>query len=394
MFSKPINPDTMFNAHGKNAAMHKNSIVYNEFTISDYMTNNEGLTKMKIPELKNICKNNRLHISGTKPVLIERIHTFYKKYGIAIKIQKIIRGYFVRASFKLRGAAFKNRAICTNTTDFYTMEPLDEIPFSKFYSYTDAQNFTYGFDIDSLIELYNKKGRIINPYNREKITFQTMNQILQLNRLIRIVFKPDDPPVNSITQSYTQSYNIQNVVIHQSSNQSTSNQLAPMNNTAATLPITTNETSQPVIIPRMTEQQLTEIRVRPVADRVTAIFMEIDQLGHYTDVAWFNNLDKRQLYNFYREIYSIWRFRAQLPYMTKFRICPFDPVANIFPALNYEMITVDALKEGCLQIIENMVYMGYDAEYRNLGAFHILTAFTAVSIPARTQMPWLYESIY
>jgi hypothetical protein len=390
MLSKPINPNTMYQNNRKNAVIHKNSIVYNEFTISDY-TNNDGLTKMKIPELKNICKNNRLHISGTKPVLIERIHTFFKKYGIAIKIQKMIRGYFVRASFKLRGDAFKNRAICTNTTDFYTMEPLDEISFSKFYSYTDAQKFTYGFDIDSLIELYNKKGRIINPYNREKISFQTMNQILQLNRLINIVFKPivfnpDEPHVNSTTQPDTQ-----NIIIPQL----VGNQHATMNNTTYALPISTNETTgQTIVIPRMTEQQLTEIRVRPIPERVTAIFMEIDQLGHYTDVAWFNNLDKRQLYNFYREIYSIWRFRAQLPYMTKFRICPFDPVANIFPALNYEMMTVDELKEGCLQIIENMVYMGYDAEYRNLGAFHILTAFTSVSIPARTQMPWLYESIY
>ena len=40
-----------------------------------------------------------------------------------------------------------------------------------------------------------------------------------------------------------------------------------------------------------------------------------------------------------------------------------------------------------------MVYMGIDADHRNLGAFHILTALTIVSIPARTAMPWLYESI-
>ena len=56
-------------------------------------------------------------------------------------------------------------------------------------------------------------------------------------------------------------------------------------------------------------------------------------------------------------------------------------------------MTIELLKEGCLKIIENMVYMGIDADHRNLGAFHILTALTIVSIPARTAMPWLYESI-
>ena len=438
MLSKPINPNTMFNTHMKTAAMQKNSIVYNDFTISDYTNNNASLTKMKMPELKYICKSNRLHVSGTKPILIDRIHEFYKKYGIAIKIQKWVRGYYVRASFKMRGAAFKNRAICTNTTDFYTMEPLEEISFRKFYSYTDEKNFTYGFDIDSLIELYNKKGRIVNPYNRDKITFQTRDQILRLYRLIGIVYKENDDieptavnlfdhvsghafgrasgQVSGHAAGHSFGHALQNTfspnhVQHQTLNQNNNiitTALQPLNHgqphgqpennnqalmpTQTSMPISINEvTGQPA---RMTEHQLSVIREKSSADRIIAVFMDIDQLGHYTDVSWFNNLDKRQCFQFYREIINIWRFRAQIPYMTKFRICPYDPVSNIFPLLNFETISVDTLKEGCLRVIENMVYMGYDTDHRNLGAYHILTAFTVVSIPARTQMPWLYESIY
>jgi hypothetical protein len=142
----------------------------------------------------------------------------------------------------------------------------------------------------------------------------------------------------------------------------------------------------------MTTAQLVEIRTRPVNDRIIAVFMDIDQLGHYTNNAWFQNLEKRQYYNFFREIYNIWRFRAQLSYIVKSRICSYDPTA-VFQVINYEEMTIDVLREGCLKIIENMVYMGVDTDHRNLGAFQILTALTIVSIPARQAMPWLYESI-
>ena len=105
------------------------------------------------------------------------------------------------------------------------------------------------------------------------------------------------------------------------------------------------------------------------------------------------NLNKRQYYNFFREIYNLWRFRAQMSFFTKRRICGFDPT-DVFPlTLNFEETTVETFKEGCLKIIENMVYMGVDTDHRNLGAFHILTALTCVSQSAREALPWLYESI-
>jgi hypothetical protein len=44
--------------------------------------------------------------------------------------------------------------------------------------------------------------------------------------------------------------------------------------------------------------------------------------------------------------------------------------------------------------MENMVYCGVDDEYRKIGALHVLTALTGVSIGARTSMPWLYEALY
>jgi len=46
-----------------------------------------------------------------------------------------------------------------------------------------------------------------------------------------------------------------------------------------------------------------------------------------------------------------------------------------------------------LQIMEHLAYTGVDQEFRKLGILYILTALTMVSIPARTAIPWLYDSM-
>ena len=390
-----------------------NKKIIDNTTVSNVLINNvivnklgsdlPNLLKLKIPELKIIAKYNRLHISGTKPALIARIQDYYKKCTIAIKIQKMARGFFVRLSFKLRGDGFKDRTKCTNMTDFLTMEPLNEIPHMKFFSFTDDNNFIYGFDIDSLISLYQNKGKLINPYNRERFKTKTIIDILKLYGLSTFIYKHTvpEPPVNSVA----------------------TNQLvtAPMPSTNIPAPILASLTatlaatvSGPILAslssgisipmpapqinpfsgnpPRMTSFQLNEIRGRPLNTRIISVFMEMDQLGHYTNTVWFQELDKRQLFIFFKEIYAIWRFRAQLSATTKYNICRYDPI-GVFQNLNYDVISFDELQEGCLKIFENMVYMGIDTDHRNLGTFHMLTALTIVSIPARNAMRWLYESI-
>ena len=71
VFSKPIDagdyePDQKTN-------LKKTNINYTNYT------NSTILTKHKIPELKQIAKENKLHVSGSKPQLIERIHNFFVK---------------------------------------------------------------------------------------------------------------------------------------------------------------------------------------------------------------------------------------------------------------------------------------------------------------------------
>ena len=398
MLSKPMNVYATI-SRDCTANIVVSSLSINEkfpiLTLTEYIKNPSNLTKMKIPELKSIAKYNKLHVTGTKPVLIQRIIEYYTKCIFAIKIQKMLRGHFTRYSFKLRGSGFKNHTICTNTTDFLTMDPLDEIPHSRFYSYTDERQFTYGFDLNSLISIYKKKGKIVNPYNREKISLATLHAILKLYRLIGFIYKDyeyelDTPPTPII------STNIQPVFLNNVPSRTNILTQTIMRPSAAAaqvnLPLIDLSNNILVQSNQMTNLQLSDIRTRPVNDRIIAVFMDMDQLGHYTNNAWFQELDKRQYYNFFREIYNIWRFRAQLSYFTKLRICPFDPT-DVFGSIIYDDMTIENTREGCLRIVENMVYMGADTDHRNLGTFHILSALTVVSPPARQALPWLYESV-
>jgi hypothetical protein len=274
---------------------------------------------------------------------------------------------------KLKGEAFKNKKICVNESDFYTLDPLEDIPYDEFYSYKDSNNFVYGFNITSLITLFKQKGKIINPYNREKVDFKIMNDIFTLYKLTKIIFphifieKPDEP---------------------------------------TTIPITNNQPHQNRVVTNVTNNhQLTEnvelhnrmqrIREKPINIRILELFMEIDLLGNYTDSNWFINLEKREYIRYYRYLYDIWHYRGQMTHETKRRICRLhDPFINTsLSSLNLPTTTTDDCRAVCLYIMENMVYTGIDIEYQKLGALHVLSVLTIVSMDARRNMMWLYESL-
>jgi len=339
---------------------------------TDFIANKMNLKKFKLPELKSIAKNLRLFITGSKSILIERIETYFNKVSNSIKIQKIFRGYIVRKSFELRGDAFKNKALCVNNTDFYTLEPLDEINFELFYSYKDSKNFHYGFNITSLIKLMkNKTNQILNPYNREIISKNEIKSISSLYKKIYLLFssvlEPEDvpptvnpTPINQPPRSNTLYINLQHANLI-----------------------------------REVTNKITEIRNKEINVRINQLFMEIDQLGNYTCAEWFFSLNVREYVRLYRTLYDIWNYRAELSREIKQKICILnDPFFNIFnERIYYNDVSLQRIQEACLIVFENLVFTGIDIEYRKLGAIHALTALTVVSQNARNSMPWLYESI-
>jgi len=375
----------------------KNTENKHEITFENYYKHNLTLSVYKLPELKETARKCKINISGTKQKLIERIEEQFDKIKKAHIIQKIFRGSIVRNSFKLRGPAFKNRSICNNDNDFVTMEPLNEISDEYFYSYTDKQNFTYGFNIVSLVQMLKSKGKLVNPYNREKIAPEIIKNIISLYTINCILY-PDFKEENKNLNIYT-SNNCQTIRNRIISNQNNYTSFENQHNRSSILTNnyrpTINHSS--LINPQDIERynKIREIQSRPIAQRINDLFIEFDNLGNYTQSTWFNSLDLRDYARLYRSLYDIWNYRGNLSREVRLRICPFyGPFDGIFARpINHQDLNVEQLKLACLIVLENMTYSGIDEDHRKLGAFHALSGVTIVSPGARNAMPWLYESV-
>lgn len=331
--------------------MQVQSKMNNIINYYDFFKDNIILQKYRVFELKNIAKKYKLHVTGTKPTLIERITTYFIKIRNIVKIQSLIRRHIIKNIILLKGPALYDRKICTNETDFYTLEPLENINYYDFFSYKDEEGFVYGFDINSLITLLRKKSVIHNPYNRKIMSFDTIRNVSVISKLNR------------------QIYNIKNDSFN------------------------CEQTMREQTIDRMNN-----IRNNNMNQRVRNLFYEIDLLGNYTSSDWFHGLSTDDCIIFLRQIWDIWNYRSNMPMLTRKRICPyFNPfyegVHNI-NVRNNNIRDLEALKKTCITIMENFIYTGINDEYKQLGAILVLTALTSVSNEAREQMPWLYESLH
>ena len=134
-------------------------------------------------------------------------------------------------------------------------------------------------------------------------------------------------------------------------------------------------------------------RAKSISERTQALFMEIDQLGNYSDCSWFDNLERRDYLRYFRILKDIWCYRAQIPINVKIKICPLWDPFIMLSTDDLIDLTTEQLKSRCLCVMEDMVYTGVDVEFKTLGAFHVLSVLTVVSRDARLNMPWLYESL-
>jgi len=310
-------------------------------TIYDY----NKLTKFNynIQQLKTFAKHYKLKISGTKKELIIRIYVFLQLSYYVTKIQKIFRGSLQRKFNILHGPAFKNRKLCTNDTDFITMDNLNELDFNQFFSYKDVDGFIYGFNLASIYTLIytknNSKKSSQNPYNRNIIPADVLINIKILVKIGKILKK--------------------NVYLEIQ--------------------------DEPDII---SNEKVIELRA-------LTLFQNIDSLGNYSNSEWFLSLSRSNLIKFVRELTDIWEYRAQLSLEIKNKICP--PNGNPFRNLSIPYIHTEPdlnnVKKVILEVLEKLVNNGIDADSRSLGAYYVLAALTLVNFNAATSLPWLFQSV-
>ena len=329
-----INPNVKINTLKKVENDTEYILKFNEY-------NNLLEYNYNVQQLKTMSTHYKLKINGNKTQLITKIYSFLYLSHFITRIQKRIRGHLLRKYNKLHGPGFKNKSVCTNTTDFFTMDPLSELPNSQFYSFEDADGFIYGFDLLSIYNLiYKCDGQIKNPYNRLPISsanIEKLRSLIRLSRVLKIYICTEIKDVHD------------------------------------------------------------EISIKKSIElRALALFQNIDALGNYSNATWFLNLNRQQLIKMMRELIDIWSYRAPLSIETKRAICP--PVGNPFARfIHFNQLlmieNIDELRKYNLDVLEKFVNSGIDRDSRCLGAYYVLGALTLVSEDAATSLPWLYQAV-
>jgi len=329
--------------------------------LEEFLNKNESIQQynLTLSQYKKVAKHYKLKISGNKTELSARIYSYLYFYKYATMIQKHIRGKICRNYIAYHGPAYKNRSLCTNDTDFVTMEPLKDIPSQYFFSYKDLDGFIYGFHISSIYNILfdmkkNSRGSapssssryhteikdVKNPYNRRQVPSYVIDSIRSIIR---------------ISKMFGEKIN---------------------------LSIEDDNTTQ------LTSQQSVELRA-------LALFQTIDSLGHYSNSQWFLSLSKYRLIRMMRELVDIWNYRAQLSTEKKREIC--YPHGNPFIRMNigylYETEDITLLQNHILETLELLVNSGIDNDNKYLGATYVLGAITIVNQEAALAMPWLYQSV-
>lgn len=293
-----------------------------------------------LTQLKTIAKFYNLKLSGNKDELKKRIYNYLYYSNFAIIIQKNVRSYFIKKYVLLHGPGFKDKSLCANDADFCTLDELTEIPYNQFISIKDEENFIYGFDIKSLYNLYLKnKTSVENPFNKKVLHKNVYKQLIKFIKLSRML-------------------NIKTSINYE--------ELTGLNET------------------------------RKLEMKVLTLFQTMDSLGNYTNITWFNNLDKYELIRFIRELMEIWNYRAALSQEVKREICP--PYGEPFAYMNIHMhlisaYDIESIKKNAVNIINELINKGIDNESRVLGSNYVLCALTLVSSEAAEALPWLYESV-
>jgi hypothetical protein len=239
-----------------------------------------------------------------------------------------------------KGWNIRRRRNCNNKEDCGTMDSLFEIPIQYYIDYKDESGFIYGFDIRSL-HMIMSEANPINPFTQKQLI---------LGESGKNFFEKYMKKMTAVKEK-------EGVVKFDS--------------------------------PKLTkEQRFNQTLIR--------VFQKIDMLGHYTDIAWFQNMTLYDLNNFYKGAYDIFAFRAQLSPEIRRKIVKDGILFQNFignlhhiQERNKHILQYEILRE-----IERILDEGEDIDSKILGVTLILTVLVECSYTAALALPHLLQSSF
>ena len=251
----------------------------------------------------------------------------------ATAIHRIQRAW-LRWIARRAGPLLHFRECSNNPHDFLTSDDVTKIPFGNVISFVDRQGSGYIFDIQSSVSLleHARQSGIppLNPFNRE--------------------------PLPAIF--------LHRVRLHQ------------RHSASALVPA-------PVPAPVRADQM--------ISLGATDLFQAMNDLGNYTNPAWFLDLELMDLQRMYIELADIWFHRAGLSQADRTRIGAGRPAITI-PVKTIMRMTITALRAELLSVCKRIATSAEARADRQLGTMYVLGALSLVSAPASLSIPWLTES--
>jgi hypothetical protein len=230
------------------------------------------------------------------------------------------------------GPLLRYREESNNPYDFYSSDPVAEIPLRYFVSYVDSDRKGYIMDSRSVASLFahaassGSTGGVLNPFNRAPFpeTF--------LRRLNRHGKTATQETLQAVALTPEQAFNLE----------------------------------------------------------VTDTFRHFEDLGYYTDPGWFLSLNRLDLQRLYMELADIWYHRAMLSHADRMRIVPGGAGLPI-PVRTVMIMTHKALRYTVLRSFAALAASAPARSDRQTGVMYVLGSLALVSPGAGFAYPWLTE---
>ncbi len=127
---------------------------------------------------------------------------------------------------------------------------------------------------------------------------------------------------------------------------------------------------------------------------VTDMFRLIEDLGYYTNPSWITDLDRTGLQRFYIEMADIWNHRAMLTPEDRDRIVPPPAQTFRFPVRTALIMKEKALRPLLVDTCKALVSSATARSDKQLGVIYVLGALSVIHRDVGTAYPWILEMFH
>jgi hypothetical protein len=261
-------------------------------------------------------------------------------HAAIVYLQRVWRRFSSQSRFRRQGPAANLYAIASNQTEVYSLDTLDSIPKSFFFSFADEKKNIWAFDIRSLSHLVTEGNDIVNPYTRVPLDSKTLQTIHKRIMWLR-------------------------------------------------------ERKYPILY--ATGENLTQDQIWN--QKVLDVFFKMEALGYRASCRWFDEMTISEHMTFYRRLHRLWMYQLGLTAAEKEAIVPGynNGVSKLFRHTpdRMEADTHDLRwwRRVNLNLILEFLTRATQKSQQGLGALYVLMALVQVVPEAGEAYPWVLESL-